>query len=130
MSGISDTQHRSFHFFTTLSPLVSHKMYCGFTRRKTQAQNVRSKYRGDKMRKSILIGVSVVTVLAILLAAVASGFADSNTKFNAFADAKANEPPTDMRLQATPVLDDAEVFWFKALPLAVANILLSHSDKL
>jgi hypothetical protein len=31
-------------------------------------------YRGDKMKKPILIGVSIVTVLGILLAAVALGF--------------------------------------------------------
>jgi len=44
------------------------------------------------MKKSILIGISIVTVLAILLAAVALGFADSKTKFNAFANAEVNEP--------------------------------------
>ncbi len=43
------------------------------------------------MKKSILIGVSIVTVLAILLAAVALGFADTKTKFNAFADAKVEQ---------------------------------------
>ncbi len=40
------------------------------------------------MKKSILIGVSIVTVLGILLAAVALGFADTSTKFNAFTGAK------------------------------------------
>lgn len=76
------------------------------------------------------VSVFVISSRSILLAAVALGFADSNTKSNAFADAKANELLMDTRIQATPVLDDAVVFWFKALPLAVANILLSHSDKL
>jgi len=47
------------------------------------------------MKKSILIGVSIVTVLGILLAAAALGFADTKTKFNAFADAKANEQATE-----------------------------------
>ena len=41
------------------------------------------------MKKSILIGVSILTVLAILLAAVAVGFADAKTKFNAFKSAEA-----------------------------------------
>ncbi|KCZ72893.1 hypothetical protein ANME2D_01329 [Candidatus Methanoperedens nitroreducens] len=40
------------------------------------------------MKKSILIGVSIVTVLGILLAAVALGFAETNTKFNAFTGAE------------------------------------------
>ncbi len=35
------------------------------------------------MRKSILIGVSIVTILGILLAAVALGFADTKTRFYA-----------------------------------------------
>jgi len=43
------------------------------------------------MKKSILIGVSIATVAAILLAAVALGFADTKTKFNAFADAKVEQ---------------------------------------
>lgn len=43
------------------------------------------------MKKSILIGVSIMTVLAILLTAVALGFGDTKTRFNAFIDAKANE---------------------------------------
>lgn len=37
------------------------------------------------MRKSILIGVSIVTVAGILLAAIALGFTDTRTKINAFA---------------------------------------------
>ncbi len=59
------------------------------------------------MKKSILIGVSIVTVLGILLAAAALGFADTNTKFNAFTDAKANEQLTEKAIEAastpTPV---------------------------
>ncbi len=51
------------------------------------------------MKKSILIGVSIATVAAILLAAVALGFADTSTKFNAFADAKANEQVTENSIQ-------------------------------
>lgn len=51
------------------------------------------------MKKSILIGVSIVTVLGILLAAAALGFADTKTRFNAFADAKANEQVTDKTAQ-------------------------------
>ncbi len=47
------------------------------------------------MKKSIIIGASIATVLVILLAAVAFGFADTRTKFNAFVDAKANEQSTD-----------------------------------
>ncbi len=36
------------------------------------------------MKKPILIGVSIIIVLGILLAAAALGFADTKTKFNAF----------------------------------------------
>ncbi len=43
------------------------------------------------MKKSILIGVSIVTVLGILFAAVALGFGDTSTRFNAFADAQVHE---------------------------------------
>lgn len=53
-----------------------------------------------KMKKTILIGVSIATVLAILLAAVALGFGDTSTKFNAFKAAEtdntsASAPPED-----------------------------------
>lgn len=41
------------------------------------------------MKKSVLIGISILTVLAILLAAVALGFTDAKTKFNAFKSAEA-----------------------------------------
>ncbi|GEM_PF-1566006 len=47
------------------------------------------------MRKSILIGVSIVTVLGILLAAVALGFADTTTKFNAFTGTEGNRQVTE-----------------------------------
>ncbi|MCX9009646.1 MAG: DUF4367 domain-containing protein [Candidatus Methanoperedens sp.] len=47
------------------------------------------------MKKSVLIGVSIVTVLAILLAAVAFGFADANKKFNAFKSAGTNPNISD-----------------------------------
>ncbi|MCZ7380941.1 MAG: DUF4367 domain-containing protein [Candidatus Methanoperedens sp.] len=43
------------------------------------------------MKKSILIRVSIVTILGILLAAVALGFADTKTKFNAFSSAEADK---------------------------------------
>ena len=43
----------------------------------------------------MLIGLSIVTVLAILLAAVAFGFADANKKFNAFKSAGANPNISD-----------------------------------
>ncbi|MBU4373901.1 MAG: hypothetical protein KKD69_03245 [Euryarchaeota archaeon] len=51
------------------------------------------------MKKSILIGVSIATVMAILLAAAALGFANTSTKFNAFADAEVNEQVTDKTTQ-------------------------------
>ncbi len=51
------------------------------------------------MKKSILIGVSIITVLAILLAAVALGFGNTSTKFNAFADAQVHKKVTE---QAPP----------------------------
>lgn len=43
------------------------------------------------MKKSILIGVSIVTILGILLAAVALGFADTKTRFNAFTSVEADK---------------------------------------
>ncbi len=43
------------------------------------------------MKKSILIGVSVVTVVGILLAAVALGYAGTKTRFNAFSPAEADK---------------------------------------
>lgn len=62
------------------------------------------------MKKSILIGVSIVTVVAILLAAVALGaldFGGSSTKFNAFTGAEVNDQPTEKVNQAT--LENTEV---------------------
>lgn len=50
---------------------------------------------GDKMKKSIIIGVSIVTVLGILLAAIALGFTDTSTRFNAFKSAEANPNTSD-----------------------------------
>lgn len=47
------------------------------------------------MKKSILIGISILTVLAILLAAVALGFTDARTKFNAFVSVEANTNTSD-----------------------------------
>ena len=38
---------------------------------------MRYKYTGDKMKKSILIGISIITVAGILLAAVALGFGET-----------------------------------------------------
>ncbi len=51
------------------------------------------------MKKSILIGVSIATVMAILLAAVALGFGDTSTKFNAFANAEVDKPVTEKPVQ-------------------------------
>ncbi|VVB96726.1 Uncharacterised protein [uncultured archaeon] len=51
------------------------------------------------MKKSILIGVSIVAVLAILLAVVALGFGDASTKFNAFADAQANNKISEITME-------------------------------
>ncbi len=62
------------------------------------------------MKKSILIGVSIVTVLAILLAASALGaldFAGSSTKFNAFTGAEVNKRPAEKVNQ--PTLANTEV---------------------
>ncbi len=53
---------------------------------------MRYKYTGDKMKKSILIGISIITVAGIILAAVALGFGDTRTKVNA--SAQINEPFT------------------------------------
>ncbi len=53
---------------------------------------MRYKYTGDKMKKSILIGISIITVAGIILAAVALGFGDTRTKVNS--SAQINEPFT------------------------------------
>ncbi len=47
------------------------------------------------MKKSVLIGVSILTVLAILLSAIALGFTDAKTKFNAFVSVEANTNTSD-----------------------------------
>jgi len=51
------------------------------------------------MRKSILIGLSIITVAGILLAAFALGFGDTRTKVNAFKSAE-----TEKNTQAHPRL--------------------------
>ena len=53
---------------------------------------MRYKYTGDKMKKSILIGISIITVAGIILAAVAMGFGDTRTKVNS--SVQINEPFT------------------------------------
>jgi len=60
---------------------------------------MRCKYKGDNMKKSILIGISIVTVLGILLAAVALGFGNPGTKSNSFANTEVNEPVTKEEVQ-------------------------------
>lgn len=57
------------------------------------------------MKKSILIGVSIATVLAILLAAVALGFGDTSTKFNAFRSAVANNTTVSAQPEDTTALE-------------------------
>ncbi|KPQ44621.1 MAG: hypothetical protein MPEBLZ_00802, partial [Candidatus Methanoperedens nitroreducens] len=59
------------------------------------------KYRGDNMKKSILIGISIVTVLGILIAAVALGFGNPGTKSNSFANTEVNEPVKKEEVQMT-----------------------------
>ena len=53
------------------------------------------------MKKTILIGVSIATVLAILLGAFALGFTGNSTKLNAFADAEVNEQVMEKAIQVT-----------------------------
>ncbi len=75
------------------------------------------------MKKSILIGVSVVTVLGILLAAAALGFADTKTKFNAFANAEINKQVTEKAPQeAQPNTEISEIAIKGAIQQAQSNV--------
>lgn len=53
------------------------------------------------MKKPILIGISIVTVLGILLAAVALGFGDTRPKSNSFANTEVSEPVAKEEVQVT-----------------------------
>ncbi|MCX9009675.1 MAG: DUF4367 domain-containing protein [Candidatus Methanoperedens sp.] len=73
------------------------------------------------MKKSILIGVSIVTVLGILLIAVALGFADTKTRFNAFSSAEANN--TSAQVEDTTNLEAQEnSFRIQAIQQAQSNV--------
>ncbi len=80
------------------------------------------------MKKSILIGVSIATVLAILLAAVALGFGDASTKFNAFKAAEADNtsasaPPEDKAaLEAQANTEISEIAIKGAIQQAQSNV--------
>lgn len=75
------------------------------------------------MKKSILIGVSIVTVVGILLAAVALGFGDTSTKFNAFANAEVNEPVTEKAPQeAQADTEISEIAMKGAIQQAGSNV--------
>lgn len=51
------------------------------------------------MKKPLLIGISIITVLGILIAAVALGFGNPGTKSNSFANTEVNEPATKEEVQ-------------------------------
>ncbi|MCX9024837.1 MAG: DUF4367 domain-containing protein [Candidatus Methanoperedens sp.] len=53
------------------------------------------------MKKSILMGVSITTVAAILLGAFALGFAGNDTKLNEFVDAQVNEQVMEKAIEVT-----------------------------
>lgn len=53
------------------------------------------------MKKPLLIGISIMTVLGILLAAVALGFGDTRPKSNSFANTEVNEPVAKEEIQVT-----------------------------
>ncbi|MFZ2411007.1 MAG: DUF4367 domain-containing protein [Candidatus Methanoperedens sp.] len=80
------------------------------------------------MRKSILIGVSIATVVAILLAAAALGFGDTSTKFNAFKAAEADNtsasaPPEDKAaLEAQTNTEISEIAIKGAIQQAQSNV--------
>lgn len=75
------------------------------------------------MKKSILIGVSIVTVVGILLAAVALGFAGTSTKFNAFAGAEVNEQVTEKAPQEVQANNEiSEIAMKGALQQAQSNV--------
>lgn len=80
------------------------------------------------MKKSILIGVSITTVVAILLAAVALGFGDTGTKFNALSSAEADNtsasaPPEDKAaLEAQANTEISEIAMKGAIQQAQSNV--------
>lgn len=80
------------------------------------------------MKKTILIGVSIATVAAILLAAVALGFGDASTKFNAFKAAEADNtsasaPPEDKAaLEAQANTEISEIAMKGAIQQARSNV--------
>jgi len=53
------------------------------------------------MKKSILIGVFIATIAAILLGAFALGFTGNSTKLNAFVDAQVNEQVMENGIEVT-----------------------------
>jgi hypothetical protein len=79
-----------------------------------------------KMKKSILIGVSIVTVLGILLAAVALGFGDTSTKFNAFSSAESDntsaQPEDKAALEAQADTEISEIAIKGAIQQAQSNV--------
>jgi len=74
------------------------------------------------MKKSILIGVSIATVAAILLAAVALGFGDTSIKFNAFANAEVEEPVTENAPQEAQATEISEIAIKGAIQQAQSNV--------
>ncbi|HEY9205381.1 MAG TPA: DUF4367 domain-containing protein [Candidatus Methanoperedens sp.] len=75
------------------------------------------------MRKSILIGISIVTVLGILLVAVTLGFGDTDTKFNAFADAQVHAKVTEQTPPQVQVDNEiSEISMEGAIQQAQSNV--------
>ena len=93
---------------------------------------MRYKYTGDKMKKSILIAISIITVAGIILAAVALGFGDTRTKINASeknASDKANEPFTK-EAEAPAETEISQIDIKGAIQQAQSNVSLSIIEPL
>ncbi|CAG0954585.1 MAG: DUF4367 domain-containing protein [Candidatus Methanoperedens sp.] len=70
------------------------------------------------MRKSILIGLSIITVAGILLAAFALGFGDTRTKVNAFKSAETEKNTTVSSSFIEPENDSKTNSQFRSIELS------------
>lgn len=67
------------------------------------------------MRKSILIGLSIITVAGILLAAFALGFGDTKTRFNAFSSAEADKNTSNTIAIIEPNNETQKIISFRVI---------------
>ncbi|MCZ7384951.1 MAG: DUF4367 domain-containing protein [Candidatus Methanoperedens sp.] len=81
------------------------------------------------MRKSILIGVSIVTILGILLAAVVLGFTDTKTRFNAFSSAEADKNTSNTIAIIEPNNETQKSISFRVIELSEKGALQQAQSK-